>query len=200
MKLKNAQYIKELHCEYEHVFFKISIFGVFIAIYSKKACFLLPTFGSSTNRRRKLMTYLKSWRNSESSMLFLCKNMDSKIWPFDLILTWPKSKVNFGGVIGHHYRFPHVKWPTNMCRTAYLWLLFSGDLLWPDLDLDISRYDLCTHAVFFSDIYQHFLWVWALCCPPNRVYSHKYENSVFFSFWHSVDLIRAIYLKMLNMD
>ena len=30
--------------------------------------------------------------------------------------------------------------------------IFSSDHLWPDLDLDLFRYDLCTHAVFFSDI------------------------------------------------
>ena len=113
--------------------------------------FFLPMFGSSTNRRRKLTTHLKSWRNFESGICLLCKNIYFKIWHFDLILTWPWSKVNFDGIIGsddHHYRYLHVKWPTNMCRTACLWLLFSGDLLWPDLDVDLSRYDLCTHADF----------------------------------------------------
>ena len=44
-----------------------------------------------------------------------------------------------------------------MYRTACLWLLFSSDLLWPDIDLDLFRYDLCAHAVSFSNIYQLFV-------------------------------------------
>ena len=35
-KIRNAQYIKELHRQYEHAFFKTSIFGAFVAIYSKQ--------------------------------------------------------------------------------------------------------------------------------------------------------------------
>ena len=66
MKFEKRKRVRELHVEYEQAKIskkKISIFGVFVAIYSEKLrrqFFGLQCFGGSTNRRRKLMTYLES--------------------------------------------------------------------------------------------------------------------------------------------
>ena len=61
-----------------------------------------------------------------------------------------------------------VKWPLlltsttyvqnyleNMCRTAFLCLLFYSVLLWPALDHEVFKYGLRIHVVPFLDIYQH---------------------------------------------
>ena len=68
--------------------------------------FLLATLGCSTNRRRKLMTYLESLENSEKGICaFKCKNIDLKIWPFwhDFQLISVKSNL----------WWPHrFKWPS----------------------------------------------------------------------------------------
>ena len=39
----------------------------------------------------------------------------------------------------------------NLCRTACLWLIFS-DRLWPELDIDLSKYDLRDYAAPLLDI------------------------------------------------
>ena len=138
------------------------------------------------------MTIFKSCRNSASvACTFYAIILTWKFDPFDLTLTLFPSIVNFDDVIGSKFKRPTIsisscKRPTkHVPRTVCLWLLFSSDLLWPDLDL--FRYDLCTHAVSFSDIYQHFVWVWALFCPSNRLYSPKCKNSIFFLLltWYS---------------
>ena len=138
-------------------------------------------FGSSTHRSwNKWHIWNPEEILSEKYVLFVQKKM---IWKFDLFhltLTWPPSKVNFDDVIGsdaHHYRYLRVKWPRKRVSLGMFVTFIFCDLLWPDFNL--FRHNLCTHVLSFSDIYQHFVWVWALCCPSNRPYRRKCENSVF---------------------
>ena len=131
-------------------------------------------------------------------MSFLCKK---KIWNFNLFrltLTWPSSKINFHDVIGsdaHHYRYLSVEWPRKRVSLGMFVTFMLYDLLWPD---NLFRYNLCTHVLSFSDMYQHFVWVWALCCPSNGPYSRKCENSVFYLCSY-LDLTHDLYRRMLNI-
>ena len=88
---KNAQGIKELRSEYEHAFFKIYIFGTFIAIYSKKS---MPFFTSN------VWEFYKSYKKTNvifeilkkfwvKNVLFMQNILIWQFWPFDMILTWP---------------------------------------------------------------------------------------------------------------
>ena len=96
-------------CSYD--FFKGAIFGVLRLNISKSmlSVFWLAIFGSSTYRR-KTYDIFETVMKFRVRNLLLCKNIDSKIWPY---LTWPwrdlhQKKVNLGDVIGsddHHYRY-----------------------------------------------------------------------------------------------
>ena len=117
MKLKKCNILENYTFNIHLIFFKrISIFGVFRVNHNERSMtsfFLLAIFGNSTHRRKKVMTYLESWGNFESEACAFMQNIDLKIWPFYLTLTWPPSKVNFDDVIGsndHHYRYLRVKW------------------------------------------------------------------------------------------
>ena len=152
----------------------------------------------------------------------LCKNSAFRNWLFlpDLDPTSLKSQLWWCHRVRWPSRYLRVKWPESMCHTA-----FSSELLGPDLDIDLFRYDLWTHAASFSDIYQHFLgvWaydlctfaasfsdiyqhflgVWALCCPSNRTWvvcqlQPKMWKRCFLT-WPHLDLIRDLYLKMLSV-
>ena len=73
----------------------------FLVIYTEKLMtplFLLVILRSSTHRRWKPVAYLESWGHSEQeTCVFLCKNIDLKIWLFwpDLDLTSVKSQVGW---------------------------------------------------------------------------------------------------------
>ena len=143
--------------------------------------FWLAMFGSSTHRRWKILR--KFWVRN---MSFLCKNIDLKISTFFyLTLTWIMSKVNFDDVIGsnaHHYRYliSTCKMTKKTCVArhvcnSYFLVNFC------DLTSALSGMTFVpTHTLSFSGIYQHFVWVWALCRPSNRLYSTKCESSVFY--------------------
>ena len=167
-------------------------------IVSLLLLFLLAMFASSTHHRRNLLTYLEFWGNSGlETRAFYAKILIWKFDIFDLTLTWPPSKVNFDDFIGsndHHYRYVGTRKITQKtCVARHVCdFYFLVTFCWPGLDL--FRYDLCTLAVSFSYIYQHFVWVWALCCPSNQPYSPKCENSVFY-FWPDFDLTPDLYLN-----
>ena len=131
--------------------------------------FLLAAFGNFKYEIRKLMTYLESWGNSESKTCTVktsCKDTVFKVLPY---FTWPWSElcqIRLDDVIGSMTITIDIcvqNDPENMCRTLCLWLLFHTDRLWPDLDIGLFKYDLHTHAVSFSEIYQNYGWVWAPC-------------------------------------
>ena len=134
----------------------------------------------------KQVTYLASGGNSESKTCPFCAKKN--IWKFDLFhltLAWPPSKINFDDVIGsdaHHYRYLRVKWPRKRVSLGMFVTFIFCDLLWPDLNL--FRYNLCTHVLSFSDISQHFVWVWALELFAALLTDPTLENvkTVFFTF------------------
>ena len=99
------------------------------------------------------------------------------LWP-DFHLTAVKSKLWWR----HRVKLPSPSISTSKMNHKTCVTRHASDfyflVTFCDLGLEPSRYDLCNHAVSFSDIYQHFVWVWALCCPSNRPDSHKCENSV----------------------
>ena len=156
-------------------------------------------FRSSTHRRwNKWHIWHPGKVLSQKHVLFV----HFFFWKFDtfhLTLASPPSKVNFNDVIGsdaHHYRYLHVKWPRKRVSLGMFVTFIFCDLLWPDLNL--FRYNLFAHVLSFSDIYPHFVWAWALCCPSNRPYTRKCENSVFY-LWSYLDLTHDLYRKMLNI-
>ena len=85
------------------------------------------------------------------------------------ILTWTRP-----GLFKNNFWWRHrVKWPSlsiskckmtqNTCIARHVCdIYFLATMC--DLTFDLFRYDICTYAVSFSNIYQLFVWVWALCC------------------------------------
>ena len=92
------------------------------------------------------------------NMCLLCKNIDVKICPFwpDLDLTSVKIKLWYDGIGSNdpHYRYLRVKWPRKHAPHGMFFLvLFSSDLWWPALDLDLFRYDLFVLTQYLSQIF-----------------------------------------------
>ena len=132
----------------------------------------------------------------------------------NLILTCPSSKVRLDDLIVSndcHHQYLRVKWPrnyiislvarhsnmpcdlANMCRTTCLWLLFYSGLLWPDLDLDIFKHAVGSHAVSLVDIYPA-LWVsvsYLLPVQPNR------EPKMLQRFARTFDLTLTLHMTLL---
>ena len=124
--------------------------------------FCLAMFWSFTHRRRKLILYLVCCEHSKSETIVLMQNIDLKFNTFlpDFDMPSAKNKVWWR----YRVELPSLSISTckitqKSCAARHVYDLFSSDLLWPDLDNDLSTYDLCTHAVTFWDVYQHFVWV-----------------------------------------
>ena len=139
----------------------ISICNVFIAIYGWKGlnyflvAFLAVLHATEDSQRN----FWDPKKNLSQKHVFLCRHIDLKSWTH-LTGPWPDPplKVNFDDDIGsndHHFRYLRAKVPENMCCTACF-------LSWPDMKLDIFKYDFRTHAVPSLDMLEHFGWVWAL--------------------------------------
>ena len=157
--------------------------------------FGLAMFGSSKNRRRKLMTHLKPWRNSQSNICFLFKNIDLNIWLFDLILIWVKNKLLWRPICRMTMTIDIYLWngPQNTCHTARLWLLFSGDLCDLTLALTFSGMTLIL-TQYPSEIFTSTLCkfeLFAACLTDPTAQSVK---TVFFYLWPDIDVTRDLYL------
>ena len=112
-------------------------------------------------------------------------------------LTSVKSKLRWRHRT-HHYRYLRVKLPRKrvslgMFVTFIFWWTF---VTWP-WPFQVWPLFVLTH-VSLSDIYQLFVWVWALGRPSNRPYSPKCKSSVFY-LWPYLDLTHDLYLKMLKI-
>ena len=125
----------------------VSNFGFFIALYSEKIwCYIFTcNFWIFWHRRRKIMTCLKLWENSESvTYAFMQTRSFQNLTIFDLTLTWPKLSWEFKlddaiGSNGHHYRYERAKW----CRKHV-----SSGLLTPFIFSNLN--DLISTLTFLS--------------------------------------------------
>ena len=158
-----------------------------ITLYSEKVMtpLLFVNFGRSAGYRTSLMTHLDSEKKKNSSQkhVFLSKNIHLKIWHY-LTWHWPPLKIKLYGVIGlndHFYRNLHAKCPRK--HVAHDMLVTYLLVTFCDLTSTSLESDLCTHAVPFLVICQHFGWVWALYGPSNRAESPKVEKVRWHLTW-----------------
>ena len=115
-----------------------------------------------------------------------------------IFLTWPRPDL----FKNKFWWLNRVKWPSlsiSKCKmtqnTRITWhacdIYFLATMY--DLTYGLFRYDICTHAVFFSDIYQLPVWVWALCCPLGGGGGAK---NTFFVFARGACLIIIPYVSV----
>ena len=157
--------------------------------------FGLAMFGSSKNRKRKLMTYLKPWRNSQSNICFYAKIL---IWIFGFLTwSWSEPKINLCYV-------PYVEWPwlsistcemahkTRVTRHAcdFYFLVFLCDLTltltFSGMTLILTQYP---SEIFTSTLCKFELF--AACLTDPTAQSVK---TVFFYLWPDIDVTRDLYL------
>ena len=163
------QYVTEPGVDYTHAIFqKTSLFyGVSIALCNEKCLalfFELQCLGVMHIVEDKMLAYLVSWENSESEpWVFYAKTIDLKFGPY---LTWP-SKVGLGDVIGsndHHCRYLLQQNDSeNVSHSMFVTFLATSC----DLTLTYDVLPSCPRSPF-SDIYEHFVWVWAHCGTCNQ--------------------------------
>ena len=103
------------------------------------------------------------------------------------LIDWPDVKSQ--AALRHRVKWPSLStltwnWPRKGVSHDILLIFIFSDLLWPDLDL--FKYDRCTHAATFLDI-SAFGWAWPICGPSNWPWAQNAKTR-YSDIWLDFDL------------